>query len=81
MDTKLTLKLKKEVIDRAKQYASEQKTSLSKLIESYLHVLTSDPFEHSETSPLVKNLLGAIDDFDKINQQEEYVDYLAKKYQ
>ncbi len=81
MDTKLTLKLKKEVIERAKQYAHVQKTSLSKLIESYLHVLTSDPLEHSEISPLVKNLLGVIDDFDMLKQQEEYTDYLSKKYQ
>jgi len=36
MDTKLTLKLDKEVIELAKIYVKEQGTSLSKFIEDYL---------------------------------------------
>ena len=36
MDTKLTLKLDQEIIEKAKQYASEKKLSLSRLIENYL---------------------------------------------
>ena len=39
MDAKLTLKLDKDVIDRAKEYASSQNRSLSRLIESYLKSL------------------------------------------
>ena len=81
MDTKLTLKLKKEVIQRAKQYAQGQQTSLSKLIESYLHVLTASPQEHDETSPLVNSLLGAIEDPGKLKTQEDYTDFLINKYQ
>ena len=41
MDTKLTLKLDKNVIEKAKIYAAEQERSLSKIIESYLQVITS----------------------------------------
>jgi hypothetical protein len=41
MDTKLTLKLDKYVIDRAKEYAASQKRSLSGMIESYLKTLIS----------------------------------------
>jgi hypothetical protein len=39
MDTKLTLKLDKYVIDSAKEYASSHKRSLSGLIEAYLKTL------------------------------------------
>ncbi len=38
MDTKLTLKLDKLVIDKAKEYASSHKRSLSRMIESYLRL-------------------------------------------
>lgn len=40
MDTKLTLSLDKEIIGRAKKYAKSQHTSLSKMIESYLALIT-----------------------------------------
>ena len=40
MDTKLTLKLDKEVIDRAKQFAKEYNTSISMLEERYLDQIT-----------------------------------------
>ena len=41
MDTKLTLNLNQEVIEKAKQYTSEKKLSLSQLMENYLNSLTS----------------------------------------
>ena len=40
MDSKLTLKLNESVIERAKQYASSKRLSLSRLIENYLNSLT-----------------------------------------
>lgn len=39
MDAKLTLKLDKNVIEKAKIYAAEQERSLSKIIETYLQVI------------------------------------------
>lgn len=39
MDVKLTLKLDKQVIEKAKAYASSNKMSLSRMIESYLKSL------------------------------------------
>ena len=42
MDTKLTMKLEKIVIEKAKDYAKIHRTSLSKLIENYLHQITTD---------------------------------------
>lgn len=58
MDTKLTLKLDKSVIEKAKAYASDQQVSLSKLVENYLNALTSKSREKDEISitPFVKSL-------------------------
>lgn len=41
MTTKLTLSLKKSVIERAKRYAKNNNQSLSQIIESYLEKVTS----------------------------------------
>lgn len=60
MDTKLTLKLDKNVVEEAKKYASSQKTSLSQIIESYLRFITnqneSEDKEEIEISPFVKSM-------------------------
>jgi len=57
VDTKLTLKLNQEVIEKAKAYASERQQSLSRIIENYLKSLTSEKgVEQTEISPFVKSL-------------------------
>lgn len=79
MNTKLTLKLDKHIIENAKKYAKEKKISLSKMIESYLQSITKENEEEIEITPFVKSLSGVIklsdDDYKK-----EYSDYLNKKY-
>lgn len=77
MDSKLTLKLEKEVIEKAKFYAKSQHTSLSRLIENYLMTITSEDDQESIT-PLVKSLSGIIDL--REDQKDDYSDYLTKKY-
>jgi len=42
MTTKLTLSLKKSVIEKAKRYAKGNNQSLSQIIESYLEKVTSE---------------------------------------
>ena len=62
MDTKLTIRLDSEVIERAKKYASDQKISLSKLVETYLDTISKSKSEESEDielTPLVKSLMGS----------------------
>jgi Family of unknown function (DUF6364) len=51
MDTKLTIKLEKSIIEQAKLYASVQKTSLSSIIESYLAKLTISSNNTDEIEP------------------------------
>ncbi len=82
MDTKLTLRLSDNVIKRAKLYARSHKTSLSKMIESYLDSLTKEKEEERKISitPLVESLSGVIDlpaDFD---YRKDYGEYLMEKY-
>ena len=83
MDSKLTLKLNESVIERAKKYASDKKTSLSKLIENYLDSLTRNQTDDFEISPFVRSIStgkSIPSDAEKI-QKENYIDYLNQKHQ
>jgi hypothetical protein len=81
MDTKLTLKLNQEIIERAKHYASEKKLSLSRLIENYLNSLTSEKTnDEIQISDFVKSMSSDIKlpaDFD---YKKERTNYLEQKY-
>lgn len=82
METKLTLRLNARVIERAKMYASKQKISLSKMIESYLDSLTREieDKDNAPITPLVKSLSGVIDLPSDFDYKKEYGDYLMEKY-
>jgi len=80
MDTKLTLKLEQSVIERAKDYAKRQKTSLSRLIENYLLNITDEEDVQEKITPLVRSLSGIIDLPNDYDHKKDYADYLAKKY-
>ncbi len=84
MDTKLTLKLDKFVIDKAKDYALTHKKSLSRIIESYLRSLVSkkDPKDSDdiEISPFVKSMATGVNIPADFDYKKEYGDYLTHKY-
>jgi hypothetical protein len=81
MDTKLTLKLNQEIIEKAKKYASDQKLSLSRIVENYLHSLTSDTKNDGfEISPFVKSISTGINMPSDFDYKKEYSDYLMEKY-
>ncbi len=80
MDTKLTLKLEEDIIEKAKEYAKERKTSLSKLIENYLQKITSDDTKKEKITPLVKSLSGILNLPTDHDHKKEYADYLINKY-
>jgi len=84
MDSKLTLKLNKEIIEKAKLYASSQKRSLSRLIESYLKTLVDTDNNQSENdikiSPFVKSMQTGVKIPADLDYKKAYGDYLAKKY-
>lgn len=80
MNTKLTLNLNKSVIESAKDYAKENRVSLSKLIESYLNSLTKKQQKEIKVSPLVESLTGIIPSEPEQKNNDDYYDYLSKKY-
>lgn len=80
MDTKLTLKLNEDIIEKAKEYAKAKKTSLSDLIENYLQKLTDDKKSNKTITPLVKSLSGVINLPKDYIDKKDYTDYLTNKY-
>ncbi|OFX18470.1 MAG: hypothetical protein A2041_13475 [Bacteroidetes bacterium GWA2_31_9b] len=80
MDTKLTLRLRKSVIERAKQYAQNHRISLSKMIESYLESITAQKAKNIEISPLVESLSGVIHLDNDFDYKNDYSNYLTEKY-
>jgi hypothetical protein len=80
MDTKLTLNVDKNVIEKAKEYAKSHKISLSRLIESYLSSLISKKSREIEITPLVESLSGVIELDDDFDYKKGYTDYLMEKY-
>ncbi len=79
METKLTLKLDKAVIQSMKKYALNNNKSLSKLVEQYFRNLVSEDEEKSKYSPLVEELSGVVSEKDL--QGIDYVGYLEAKYE
>jgi hypothetical protein len=80
MDTKLTIKLDGDVITRAKRYAKNRRTSLSKMIESYLDSVTKPDSKRIKITPLVKSLSGVVKLPTDYDYRKDYTDYLEKKY-
>lgn len=80
MDSKLTLSLDKVIIEKAKTYAKSNKTSLSRLIESYLATLIKKNTNDLDITPLVESLSGVILLNSNSNNDAEYTDFLMQKY-
>jgi hypothetical protein len=80
METKLTIRLKKRVIERAKDYAQNHKISLSKMVESYLESITEQKKEELEITPLVESLSGVIHLPEDVDLKNDYTNYLTDKY-
>ncbi len=73
---KLTLRLNKQLIERAKRYAAKHNLSVSELVETYfLNLQEADAKEHTS---LVQQLTGILPD--SANVEQIYGEYLAEKY-
>ena len=84
MDTKLTLKLDKLVIDQAKEYASTQKRSLSRIIETYLKSLINRENlideDDIKISPFVKSMATGIKIPADLDYKTEILTHLEEKH-
>lgn len=85
MDTKLTLKLDKKVIEKAKIYAAEHSHSLSFIVENYLKAITSikknDSPEDIQISEFVKSIaIDGVNLPEDFNYKKEIQEILSNKY-
>ncbi|GBU23148.1 hypothetical protein R80B4_03064 [Fibrobacteres bacterium R8-0-B4] len=80
METELTLKLDRAIIDSAKNYARNNNKDLSGLVEAFFKTLTD---EHSSTDkypPLIQQLSGIITeaDLERVSREDEKVRYILR---
>jgi hypothetical protein len=84
MDTKLTLKLDKLVIEQAKEYASSHQRSLSRIIEAYLKSLINQDEKKTENdiviSPFVKSISTGVKIPADLDYKLEYLAHMNEKY-
>lgn len=82
MNTKLTLTIEREIIERAKSYAKDQNRSLSDIIENYLKILTEKEKKDKaqKLNPIVKSLKGSFKMSKNMDYKKELRNRLEEKY-
>jgi len=82
MNTKLTLTIQREIIERAKTYAKEKNRSLSDLIENYLKMLTQEEKDEKvkKLSPVTQSLKGTFKMPKDMDYKKELRNRLEEKY-
>ena len=82
MNTKLTLTIEQEIIERAKQYAKGKNRSLSDIIENYLKILTVEDRknESKRLNPIVESLKGSFKLPKNMDYKKELRNRLEGKY-
>ena len=79
MQTKLTLRLEDELIDKAKLVAQQKGKSLSKMVSEYFAYITSNELSTDfELPPIVKALYGSLAD-SKLDESD-YKKHLENKH-
>ncbi len=74
--TKLTIRVPRDLLAGAKRYASENNTTLTRLVSEYLRRLTTERDPLSDT-PIVQRLSGVLSQDVSV---EDYREYLELKY-
>lgn len=75
--SKLTLSVDDEVVSRAKRYARQQRTSISRMVEAYLAAVSEPPSGTSkDAAPILRSLRGSLRKADL----ESHRKHLAAKY-
>ncbi len=79
MQTKLTLRLEDELIEKAKILARQRGKSVSKLVSEYFKFITSKELKSEEDlPPVVKSLYGSL--ANSKSKESDYKKYLEGKY-
>jgi F0F1-type ATP synthase membrane subunit b/b' len=82
MNTKLTLTIEREIIERAKKYAKNKNRSLSDIIENYLKTLTEKEQKDNsqKLDPIVESLKGSFKMRKNMDYKKELGNRLEEKY-
>jgi hypothetical protein len=74
-ETKLTVRVPRELLENIKRYAAENNTTLTDLIEAYLrHIPAREPLDNA---PIVRRLSGTLSQVVSI---QDYKKHLEEKY-
>ena len=76
METKLTVRVPRRILENAKRYARENNTTLTELISTYLQQIP-DSAIGLEDAPIVRRLSGSISPDVTV---EDYKKHLDEKY-
>ncbi|KAA3643918.1 MAG: hypothetical protein DWQ07_17530 [Chloroflexi bacterium] len=74
-NTKLTVRLPKGLLEKAKRYAAEQNTTVTKLIETYLRRIPGE--SELDNAPIVQRLSGTLSQDLSV---EDHKQHLEEKY-
>lgn len=81
MNTKLTLTIEENIIEKAKKYANAKGRSLSSIIENYLKAITKEEAANEiMLTPIVKSLKGSFKAPKNFNYKKELSKRLTEKY-
>lgn len=81
MNKKLTLLVDENLIEKAKVYAKDKKSSLSKLVTNYLKlIIDSEEEPLKKVAPITAELKGIVKTTDDIDWKDDYADFLMDKY-
>ena len=82
MNTKLTLSIEEQVIERAKEYAKKQGRSLSNIVEEYLKSIAKQKKSKilNNLDPLVEELCGSVKIPDNKSYDEILEEAIMEKY-
>jgi hypothetical protein len=83
MQTKLTLRLDKRLIEQAKHYARQRNRSLSQVVEDYFSLLaktvdSNPPVAKESLPPITQSLCGLLQG--ATIDEQDYRDHLEEKY-
>jgi hypothetical protein len=74
--TKLTIRVPRDLVEQAKQYASKHDTTLTRLVEEFLRQLRSVD-DHLADAPTVRRLVGTLP---PVASLRDYHEHLERKH-
>lgn len=81
MNVKLTLKLDKNIIEKARHYAKTRNQSLSSLVQNYFNFISENrETEQMPISQNIRDISGIVQLDENMNVKDEYRKHILKKY-